>query len=89
MNFSAGNHRHRPEYDLLTAAYVVCGLCLATVAIDETLRDSGVPFVAADMPEANTLTIWSGVWGCLRRGPHVRAGPAPNSFGVRGLRAVT
>jgi DNA invertase Pin-like site-specific DNA recombinase len=66
VEIESGKHNDRPQ---LQAALKRCKLTGATLCVAKldrlsrsaaflmTLRDSGVPFVAADVPEANTMTI--------------------------------
>jgi DNA invertase Pin-like site-specific DNA recombinase len=66
VEVESGKHDNRPQ---LQAALKRCKLTGATLCVAKldrlsrsaaflmTLRDSAVPFVAADVPEANTMTI--------------------------------
>ena len=62
----SGKHDQRPGLRLALAKAKAAGATLViaklerlsrNVAFIMTLRESGVPFIAADMPEANTMTI--------------------------------
>jgi DNA invertase Pin-like site-specific DNA recombinase len=62
----SGKNNERPQLQAALARCAATGSTLVVAKLDRlsrnaafllTLRDSGVAFVAADMPEANTLTI--------------------------------
>ena len=62
----SGKNNHRPELDKALHLAKVTGATLLIAKLDRlsrnaafllTLRDSGVKFVAADMPDANDLTV--------------------------------
>ena len=62
----SGKNNHRPELDKALHLAKVTGATLLIAKLDRlsrnaafllTLRDSGVRFVAADMPDANDLTV--------------------------------
>ena len=62
----SGKRNDRPQLQMALGRCKATGASLVVAKLDRlsrnaafllTLRDSGVPFVAADMPEANTLTI--------------------------------
>ena len=62
----SGKRNDRPQLQAALSRCKATGATLVVAKLDRlsrnaafllTMRDSGVPFVAADMPEANTLTI--------------------------------
>ena len=62
----SGKVNNRPELEKAMKRCRLTGAALLVAKLDRlsrnaaflmTLKDSGVPFVAADMPDANTLTI--------------------------------
>jgi DNA invertase Pin-like site-specific DNA recombinase len=66
VEIESGKKNDRPELIKALLRAKVTGSCLLVAKLDRlsrnaaflmTLRDSGVPFVAADQPEANNLTI--------------------------------
>jgi DNA invertase Pin-like site-specific DNA recombinase len=66
QDVESGKHNARPGLAAALAAAKVTGATLIIAKLDRlsrnaafimTLRDSGVDFIAADMPEANTLTV--------------------------------
>ena len=66
QDIESGKHNLRPGLAAALAAAKVVGATLIIAKLDRlsrnaafilTLRDSGVDFIAADMPEANTLTV--------------------------------
>jgi DNA invertase Pin-like site-specific DNA recombinase len=66
QDVESGRHNSRPGFDAALAKAKAEGAVLVIAKLDRlsrnasftmALRDSGVRFVAADMPEANTMTI--------------------------------
>lgn len=66
LETESGKHNDRPQLQAALGRCRATGATLVVAKLDRlsrnaafllTLRDSGVPFVAADIPEANTLTI--------------------------------
>jgi DNA invertase Pin-like site-specific DNA recombinase len=71
----SGKVNNRPELEKAMKRCRLTGATLLVAKLDRlsrnaaflmTLKDSGVPFVAADMPDANTLTMRYGVTGAAR-----------------------
>src|SRR5262250_108087 len=66
IEIESGKRDDRPELDKAIKRCRVTGATLVVAKLDRlsrnaaflmTLRDSGVQFVAADLPEANTMTV--------------------------------
>jgi DNA invertase Pin-like site-specific DNA recombinase len=66
IEVESGKHNDRPELDKAIKRCRLTGATLVVAKLDRlsrnaaflmTLRDSGVGFVAADLPEANTMTV--------------------------------
>jgi DNA invertase Pin-like site-specific DNA recombinase len=66
VEIESGKHDDRPKLEQAISAAAATGATLVIAKLDRLsrnagfifrLRDSGVSFIAADMPEANTLTI--------------------------------
>jgi DNA invertase Pin-like site-specific DNA recombinase len=66
VEVETGKRNDRPELQAALKRCRVTGACLVVAKLDRlsrnaaflmTLRDSGVEFVAADLPEANTMTV--------------------------------
>jgi DNA invertase Pin-like site-specific DNA recombinase len=66
VEVESGKHNERPELDKAIKRCRLTGATLVVAKLDRlsrnaaflmTLRDSGVGFVAADLPEANTMTV--------------------------------